>query len=129
MSREAPDWAQVGVEMILVNHGWGRRKTYGNAPVKIAARFKNGNVRMDGLDGQWRCRHDGVLYKVGTDYNSRTSYHLYTPELRAEIEREDAVVAAINKVRKEADRLENVWRNGGDDEILAAAAAIQEPTP
>jgi hypothetical protein len=124
MGKEAPAWAQVGAAMIEVRSGIGRT-TYGDTSVKIAARLKNGNVRLEGSDAQWRCGHDGTARRAGDGYSyGHLQYQLLTPELKSEADKARRVDGARRKVRVEADRLELIWRHGDDDAILDAAAAI-----
>lgn len=127
MSREAPEWAQVGAEMIERTRGWGR--TYGSKTVRIAARLKNGNIRLEGSSSQWRCTHDGGASEAGGHGYHRTSYVLLTPAVRAKADQERGVEIAKRKVQAEADRLEKIWRRGDDEAILAAAAALESTHP
>lgn len=115
------DWV-AGAEVISRSSGWGSTR-YGSIH-KIGKVYANGNFVLEGDDTrqQWR---------VGSNYASQTrggirSNHLVlvTPELEIEIERSNRVSAARNKLSRHADEMAKLARQGSDDEILAAVAAL-----
>lgn len=124
MSMEAPGWAQEGVEVVHLRSDFGGRKNGYGKIAKIVRRLGNGNIRIDGHNGQWRPSADGYAYLAGTSGWSRASCRLVTDELRAEIAIDREYEAALRRLENERRRLEHLIRSGDKPTVIAAASTL-----
>lgn len=112
----------AGAEVISQTSGWGRTR-YGSTH-KIGKVYANGNFVLEGDEGrqQWRAHRDYAVQTGGSSHSNRLA--LVTPELEIEIEKSNRANTARNKLSKHADEMAKIARQGDDDEVLAAVAAL-----
>lgn len=128
MSREVPSWAVVGAEMVRCYSGFDRTRYVNRA--KITKVLGNGNIRIGDGPDQYRPDHSGVYggsphaHKAGAGYSSEY-WQLVTPALEAEIAEDARYDAAVTVLKKEAERIENLWRRGPRDLVIDAALKLQ----
>ena len=110
--------AKPGDEVIEILYGGGV-----GARLKLGRRLKNGNWRIDGLDGQFRMpssREPGSAYfrKAGPRY-SHSVYHLATPTMERQLAEAEERRANQRIIGAEIDRLKGLLSTGGDVDIEA----------
>lgn len=119
---DVPSWVFPGADV------WFQSGANHNARLtKIAKVHKTGRFTTEGGDQQYRVwgRGDEAI-ETGDGWTKATIYP-DTPEKRAEYEKASAFSAAKKALFAEAERLEKLARHGGDDDVIAAAAALTEP--